>query len=103
MVVLGVTVNKVLRLFRHFAWLRTRTALVVLAAGAALGFGAGSIILLKAQAPAADRHTWKASTNWRFQYSICYPQDLLVPQGEPENSDGQRFLAKDGAKLVVFG
>jgi hypothetical protein len=98
-------VNQVLRSFRRFAWFRTKAAFVVLAAGTALGFGAGNgrIVLLKAQAPAADRHTWKVYTNVRFQYSICYPQDLLVPQGESENSDGQRFLGKDGAKLVVFG
>ena len=51
----------------------------------------------------ADHHTWKVYTNVRFQYSICYPGDLLVPQGEAENSDGQKFLAKDGAKLLVFG
>ncbi len=28
---------------------------------------------------------------------------MFVPQGEAENSDGQRFLAKDGAQLLVFG
>jgi hypothetical protein len=28
---------------------------------------------------------------------------LLIPQGEPENADGQTFLAKDGGKLLVFG
>jgi hypothetical protein len=39
----------------------------------------------------------------RFQYAICYPADLLVPQGEAPNGDGQRFLAKDGAQLTVFG
>lgn len=56
-----------------------------------------------AQTPAAVHHNWKTYTNVRFQYSVCYPDDLLVPQGEAENSDGQTFLAKDGAKLVVFG
>jgi hypothetical protein len=48
-----------------------------------------------------DRHTWKTYTNVTFQYHICYPADLLVPQGEPDNSDGQRFLAHDGAELIV--
>jgi len=76
---------------------------MMLVACAALGFGTGSVVLLKAQALAVEPHTWKVYTNVRFEYSICYPQDLLVPQGEAENSDGQRFLAKDGAKLVVFG
>jgi hypothetical protein len=50
-----------------------------------------------------DRHIWKSYTNVRFQYYICYPADLMVPQGEPDNSDGQRFLAHDGASLIVYG
>jgi hypothetical protein len=84
------------------AWFRTKAILPALAICIAFGFGAVSLVLLNAQAPAADRHTWKVYANVRFQYSICYPQDLLVPQGEAENSDGQKFLAKDGAKLLVF-
>jgi len=77
---------------------------LALAACILFGSGAGSVVLLNAQAPAAGHHIWKVYTNVRFQYSICYPQDLLVPQGEAENSDGQKFLAKDGAaKLIVFG
>jgi hypothetical protein len=58
---------------------------------------------LRADEPASAEHTWKTYTNVRFQYAICYPADLLVPQGEAENADGQRFLAKDGARLVVYG
>ena len=27
----------------------------------------------------------------------------MVPQGESPNSDGQKFVAKDGAQLIVFG
>jgi hypothetical protein len=50
-----------------------------------------------------DRHTWKTYTNVRFQYHICYPADLMVPQGEPDNSDGQKFLAHGGAELIVYG
>ena len=61
------------------------------------------MVPVAAQAPEASRHVWKVYTNVRFQYSICYPGDLLVPQGEALNGDGQKFLAKDGAKLVVFG
>ena len=45
---------------------------------------------------AASDHVWKSYTNERFQYAICYPEDLLVPQGESPNSDGQKFLTKDG-------
>ena len=50
-----------------------------------------------------DRHSWKTYTNVRFQYRICYPADLMVPQGEPDNGDGQKFLARDGAELIVYG
>jgi len=67
------------------------------------GICAGSLIPLNALVAAADGHAWKVYTNVRFQYSICYPQDLLVPQDEAENSDGRKFLAKDGAQLIVFG
>lgn len=63
----------------------------------------GTLTSASAHAPSASAHAWKRYTNVRFQYSICYPEDLLVPQGESPNSDGQKFLAKDGAQLVVFG
>ena len=56
-----------------------------------------------AHEPSASAHVWKRYTNVRIQYSICYPEDLLVPQGESPNSDGQKFLEKDGAQLMVFG
>lgn len=39
----------------------------------------------------------------KIQYDICYPGHLLVPQGEADNSDGQKFLAKDGAQMIVYG
>jgi len=61
-----------------------------------------SASILKAQKPASDRHEWKVYTNAKFRYAICYPQDLLVPQGELDAGDGQTFLANDGAKLTVF-
>lgn len=51
----------------------------------------------------ADLHVWKTYTNVRFQYSVCYPRDLFVPQGEAENGDGQKFLSRGGAQMVVFG
>src|ERR1041385_1585764 len=91
------------RFFNPIASFRANAILPALATSILFGLGAGSVVLLKAQVPAADHHTWKVYTNVRFHYSICYPQDLLVPQGEAENSDGQKFVAKDGAKLIVFG
>ena len=60
------------------------------------------VITFAHEATAAD-HLWKSYTNERFQYAICYPEDLLVPQGESANSDGQKFLAKDSTQLIVFG
>lgn len=46
---------------------------------------------------------WQTYTNERFGYQICYPADVFVPQGEPDNRDGQHFLAPDGGDLTVFG
>ena len=39
---------------------------------------------------------WKTYTNARFGYSISYPADVLMPQGESDNGDGQKFLSRDG-------
>jgi hypothetical protein len=50
-----------------------------------------------------NHHRWKLYSNTRFEYVICYPADLLIPQGESPNGDGQKFLAQDGAQLIVFG
>ena len=42
--------------------------------------------------------------NARFAYSISYPSDLLIPQGEAENGDGQKFLTRDGkVEMLVYG
>lgn len=42
--------------------------------------------------------------NVRFGYSIAYPADILHPQGESDNGDGQKFLSEDGsALLLVYG
>jgi hypothetical protein len=65
-----------------------------------LGSSLGSA---SSQLAAGADHIWKSYINVRFHYAICYPEDLLIPQGEPPNSDGQKFLAKDGAQLIVFG
>jgi hypothetical protein len=65
-----------------------------------------SYVMLKnisAQESNADYHVWKSYANIRYHYAICYPEDLLIPQGESPNNDGQRFIAKDGAQLLVFG
>jgi hypothetical protein len=53
-------------------------------------------------AQSAQQHVWKTYTNVRFEYSICYPADLLIPRNEAANSDGRRFTTKD-AQLLVYG
>jgi len=56
---------------------------------------------LAAPAQTADYQTY---SNARFAYSISYPANLLVPQGEAENGDGQTFRSKDGgAEMRVWG
>ena len=60
---------------------------------------------LRAQStPEPGRHDWKTYTNVRFAYSLCYPRDLLLPRGEPDNSDGQKFVSEDGqVQALVYG
>ena len=42
--------------------------------------------------------------NARFDYSISYPAGVLIPQGEAENGDGQKFQSKDGrVEMLVYG
>ena len=74
--------------------------------GLAIGLLTGAVTATSIEAAApqqtADRHGWATYVNVRFQYSICYPKDLLVPQGESDNSDGQKFLSnKDSAELAA--
>ena len=56
---------------------------------------AGSTGAVASKQP-SDRHNWMRYVNVRFQYAICYPQDLFVPQGEPANSDGQSCCSSSG-------
>jgi hypothetical protein len=47
---------------------------------------------------------YKTYANARFGYSISYPANILVPQGEADNGDGQTFRSSDGkAEMRVFG
>ena len=47
---------------------------------------------------------YKSYVNARFNYSISYPADLLIPQGEADNGDGQTFRSQDGhAEMRVWG
>ena len=64
----------------------------------ALAFAALAVV------PASGRSSMATYANARFGYTVEYPSSLLVPQGEPENGDGQAFNAKTGtAKILVYG
>ena len=53
---------------------------------------------------AAGLHTYRTYHNARFDFSISYPADVLIPQGESENHDGQKFRSRDGrAEMLVYG
>jgi len=54
---------------------------------------------------ATPQNNYKTYTNTRFKYSIDYPDDLLIPQGEAENGDGQVFKEKGGSsvEMRVYG
>lgn len=90
------------RIMKHFTLFRMRVVLFAMALLVIGGFGLFGVPAVKAQELASDHHDWKVYTNTKYQYAICYPEDLLAPQGESDAGDGQTFLAKDGAKLIVF-
>src|SRR5256886_14408307 len=53
---------------------------------------------------ATPQNNYKTYANARFKYSISYPADLLIPQGEAENGDGQVFREKSGSvEMRVYG
>ncbi|MFA6148945.1 MAG: hypothetical protein WC899_12125 [bacterium] len=48
--------------------------------------------------------TYKTYGNARFGYVINYPVDILIPQGEADNGDGQKFISRDKDVIVlVYG
>ena len=54
---------------------------------------------------AIPQNSYKTYANARFKYSISYPADLLIPQGESDNGDGQMFREKSGSsvEMRVYG
>jgi hypothetical protein len=56
-----------------------------------------------AQQSSGDHQRWQQYDNTRYQYVICYPADIFVPQPEATNPDSRTFLATDGATLTLFG
>jgi hypothetical protein len=62
-----------------------------------------AILLSLALSQAVSAQTdYRTYSNARFGYSISYPADLLTPQGEAENGDGQIFKNAD-AEMRVYG
>ena len=50
------------------------------------------------------QNNYRIYHNARFSYSIAYPVDILIPQGEAANGDGQKFLSRDGrTEMLVYG
>jgi hypothetical protein len=54
-----------------------------------------------AQPSVIGNYVYSEYVNRQYGYSICYPEDVFLPQGESVSGDGQVFLAQDGAKLRV--
>lgn len=54
--------------------------------------------------PSLAADNYATYSNARFGYSISYPRNLLYPQGESINGDGQKFISRDAsASLTVYG
>ena len=52
----------------------------------------------------AQNITYSRYYNSRFNYSVAYPASILIPQGESQNGDGQKFVSKDKSiTLLVYG
>ena len=51
-------------------------------------------------AESSQRHDY---VNIKYAYVVCFPANLLAPQGESDAGDGQVFGGNDGAKLLVYG
>lgn len=67
-------------------------------------FFAVTLSILLADWPAtASTHKWKVYANARFDYSICYPADLLTAHPEADNGDGGVFSDKSRVELRVWG
>lgn len=60
-------------------------------------------LALLTQSALAD-DVYKTYHNSRFDYFISYPEDVLFPQGEADNGDGQKFLSKEAdVELLAYG
>ena len=47
---------------------------------------------------------YKRYINVRFAYGISYPEGILIPQGEADNGDGQKFISEDKTvEMLAYG
>ena len=61
-------------------------------------------ILLFMVQPLSAVEPFSIYANSRFNYSIEYPANLLIPRGEAPNGDGQIFASADGqAQMIIYG
>ena len=62
------------------------------------------MLIALALSSVAREQKFDTYTNVRFGYAIDYPADMLIPQGEPDNGDGQRFISRArDVELVAVG
>ncbi len=64
-----------------------------------------TVFLALAMLPAAAYDTrfadWATVTHPRLGFQIAYPGNLFSPMPGPASEDGQVFVSRDGAKLIV--
>jgi len=69
-----------------------------------IAISASQIVLADLTPPSGQRNVYKIYVNVRFKYQISYPSNLVIPQGESTNSDGQIFRARDSsAEMRAYG
>ncbi len=62
-----------------------------------------AVLAASSASAAAPDHRWTTYGNARFEYTMCFPADLMTARPEAENGDGRAFAAKDGARMLVWG
>ncbi len=63
----------------------------------------GAMLSALAVPAAAQEHRWETTGNAKFEFTMCFPADLMTPQPESDDGDGRILLAKDGTELRVWG
>jgi hypothetical protein len=104
--------NKPEESFSMTPWTLSITASLLLLAGGTAVRPAQVPLLGRPEVTRIGLHTvlapqgaaYSTYSNARYGFSISYPGSLLVPQGESDNGDGQKFVSRDGsASLAAFG